>query len=360
MTATVRVPGEMESRLPAPRTPWHQRGHVREAGAGWLFTGPAVLVYAIFFIAPIGMALWASLLDWNGQTNPFVDFDFIGLANYRQLLTEDGLLREDFGISVRNTVYFMLIYVPGVVALAFGLALVVNSRVLKGRGFFRTSFYFPSITSSVAISVTFLFLFTSTGVINSILAWFGINGPSWFQDSRGLVHIALDGLGIADPSDPPGWLLDHEFLGVSWWQWLAGPSVAMCALLFLLIWTSSGTYMLFFLAGLQNIPMEVDEAAAIDGAGPWRRFRHITVPMMRNRLVLVLTLALIGSWQVFDSVFIMTQGGPGKTTLTPSYLSYTRSFGDGRFGQGAAIAFTLFAIILVLTLVQRFITRERD
>jgi multiple sugar transport system permease protein len=360
-SATAEVPGEVvePSRARRPRVPWHQRNTTREAGAGWVFVGPAVLVYLVFFIAPIGMALWASLLDWNGQTNPFTDFEFVGLDNYRTLLTTDGLLRDDFAISMRNTVYMMLVYVPCVTALAFALALVVNSRVLKGRGFYRTAFYFPSITSAVAISVTFLFLFQSTGAVNSMLSWFGIEGPAWFQDSRGVIHIGLDGLGVADPSSPPGWLADHEILGLSWWQWLAGPSVAMCALLALLVWTSSGTYMLFFLAGLQNIPLEVDEAAAIDGAGSWRRFRHITVPLMRNSIVLVVTLALIGSWQVFDSVFIMTQGGPGKSTLTPSFLSYVRSFGDGRFGQGAAIAFTLFAVIVVLTIAQRRITRER-
>ena len=171
----------------------------------------------------------------------------------------------------------------------------------------------------------------------------------WFNDARGLIHIVLDRLGIVDPQTPPGWLADTDVLGLSLWQWIAGPSVAMCALLFLAIWTTSGTFMLFFLAGLQNIPPEVEEAAAVDGAGSWQRFRYVTLPLMRPSIALVVTLAIIGSWQVFDQVFIISQGAPGKTTQTPAYLWYTKSFGDGEFGQGAAVAFVLFVIIIVLT-----------
>ncbi len=345
-------------RLPA-RQPWHRRPSTREGVAGWLFVAPAIIVFLIFLLFPIAMALWVSLLDWNGQTNPLTDFHFVGLDNYRRLLSEDTLLHEDFAISVRNTLYYVLVFVPGATALAFFLALVVNNRALKGRGFFRTAFYFPSITSSVAISITFLFLFQSTGVVNTALGWFGIDGPTWFNDARGVVHIALDNLGLVDPLHPPGWLADTDVFGLSLWQWISGPSVAMCALLFLAIWTTSGTFMLFFLAGLQNISQDVDEAAAVDGATKWQRFRYITMPLMRPSIALVATLAIIGSWQVFDQVFIITQGAPGKTTQTPAYLSYTKSFADGDFGQGAAIAFVLFVIIVSLAGLQRFLSRER-
>ncbi len=339
--------------------PWHGRASTREGLAGWLFVAPVVIVFLVFLVFPIVMALWVSLLDWNGQSNPLTEFDFVGLQNYRRLLTEDTLLREDFAISVRNTLYYVLVFVPGATALAFFLAVVVNNRALKGRGFFRTAFYFPSITSSVAISIMFLFLFQSTGVINTILGWFGIDGPTWFTDARGVVHIALDGLGIADRQSPPAWLADTDVFGLSLWQWIAGPSVTLCALLCLAIWTTSGTFMLFFLAGLQNISAEVEEASAVDGATNWQRFRYITMPLMRPSIALVVTLAIIGSWQVFDQVFIMTQGKPGKTTQTPAYLSYRKSFGDGQFGQGAAIAFVLFVIIITLAGLQRFIGRER-
>jgi multiple sugar transport system permease protein len=341
------------------RSPWRQRASTREGFVGWLFTAPMVILFLVFLVFPIGMALWVSMLDWNGQTNPLTDFDFIGLGNYRRLLTEDSLLREDFAISIRNTLYYVLVFVPAVTVFAFCLALIVNNRALKGRGFFRTVFYFPSITSSVAISIVFLFMFQGTGVINTLLGWFGIQGPTWFNDARGLIHIALDNLGLVDPLSPPGWLADTDVLGLSLWQWIAGPSVAMCALLILATWTSCGSFMLFFLAGLQNIPIEVDEASAVDGATKWQRFRYVTVPLMRPSIALVATLAIIGSWQVFDQVFIISQGAPGKTTQTPAYLSYTKSFGDGAFGQGAAVAFVLFMIIIVLTGTLRFLSRER-
>jgi multiple sugar transport system permease protein len=229
---------------------------------------------------------------------------------------------------------------------------------LRGKGFFRSAFYFPSVTSSVAISIVFLFLFNASGVVNAILAWFGINGPNWFADPRGSGHILLGLVGV-DTNAPPEWLTSHEFLGLTWWQWWAGPSVAMCALITLAVWTTSGTFMLLFLAALQDIPDDVQEAAMVDGTTTWQRFRAVTLPALKPTMFLVLTLGLIGTWQVFDAVYIMSQGGPAKTTLTPAFLSYQASFLNGKWGQGAAIAFILFAIIVILSLVQRFVMRDR-
>lgn len=329
-----------------------------EGRAGLLFVAPAVVTLVVFLLGPILMAAWVSLLRWNGQSSPFTgDYDFVGLDNYRNLLATDGLLRNDFMVSVRNTLYFVICSVAGVTVLSFLLALAVNSRIVRGRSFFRLTFYFPSITSSVAISIIFLFLFTSSGVVNAMLAWFGIEGPHWFNDPRGLIHLALERLGVVQP---PGWLADTSLGGLSLWQWLAGPSVAMTALVILSIWASSGVFMLFFLVGLQDIPVELEEATAIDGASTWQRFRRLTLPLMRRSIVLVMTLALIGSWQVFDQVFLISQGSPVKTTLTPAYVSYIRSFGDGQFGVGAAVAFVLAAIIITLTVAQRWLSRERS
>lgn len=352
----------LQTRRAAP--PVHRRRRspdtVRQRRAGVLFSAPAVLVILLFLVAPMLMALWVSLLHWDGQSNPFSgSARFVGGANYSELLGHDGLLRRDFATSVRNTLYYVLLDVPLVTVLSFGLALVVNQRILRGRGFFRTVFYFPSITSSVAIGVTFLFLFQGGGAVNAILSLVGVQGPSWFTDSRGLVQIVLAGTGLVDPGHLPGWLA-AQGMGLSVWDWLAGPSVAMCAIIALTVWSSSGTFMLFFLSGLQNIAVQVEEAALVDGASTWQRFRGVTLPLMRRSTVLVVTLALIGSWQVFDQVYVMSQGSPGKTTLTPAYLSYTTSFGDGNFGGGAAIAFVLFAIIVLFTAVQRWFGRERS
>lgn len=358
MSAPSVTPAPAVRRAPAAGRRGGRRPAVTagEGRSGWLLSAPAVIALLVFIVAPVLMAVWVSLLDWNGQSSPFSGrSDFVGAGNYTELLARDTLAHRDFMTSIRNTIYYVLVGVPLVTALSFGLALVVNQRVLRGRDVFRTIFYFPSVTSSVAVSITFLFLFQGSGVVNVILGSVGIDGPRWFSDSRGVLHVLL---GLVGVDSAPSWA-GAGAGGLSWWDWLSGPSVAMCAIIALTVWSSSGTFMLFFLAGLQNIPLEVEEAAAIDGASSWQRFRYVTMPMMRRSITLVLTLALIGSWQVFDQVYILSKGSPAKTTLTPAYLSYERSFGDGRYGLGAAIAFTLFAIIIVLTGVQRWVGRER-
>ncbi|MDX3711441.1 sugar ABC transporter permease [Streptomyces europaeiscabiei] len=332
----------------------------REGLAGWLFVSPVIVVLGLFLVVPIVMALWVSLSDWNGQGSPFssgVHFD--GAENYEQILTEPGLAQSDFMTSLRNNAYYVLFVVPLQTALALGLALLVNGKRLKGKGFFRTAYYFPSVTSSVAISVVFLFIFSSSGVVNSLLAKIGVDGPAWFADPRGIIHLALGALGV-NTDTPPSALADTSVGGLSLWEWLAGPSVAMTAIITLVVWTTAGTFMLMFLAALQDIPLEVEEAAEIDGTGRWQRFRHVTLPMLKPTLFLVLTLGLIGTWQVFDQIYVMSKGAPAKTTLTPAFLSYQSSFTDNEWGQGSAIAFILFAIIVAMTLLQRFVLRDKD
>lgn len=158
----------------------------------------------------------------------------------------------------------------------------------------------------------------------------------------------------------PAVLADGGPFGLSWWDWLSGPSVAMVSIITLVVWTTSGTFMLMFLAALQNVPVALEEASTLDGATRWQQFRHVTLPMIRPTMFLVLTLGLIGSWQVFDQVYVMSQGDPAKTTLTPAYLSYRTAFRDFDYGSGAAISFVLFLIIIVLTLVQRRVLADRD
>lgn len=336
---------------------------VSEAGkvfAGWLFVAPVLVVLGLFLVVPIVMALWVSVSDWNGQGSPFSSgVDFVGAQNYEPLLTQSGLAQSDFMTSLRNNAYYVFFVVPLQTALALGLALLVNGRRLKGKGFFRTAYYFPAVTSSVAISVVFLFIFSSSGVVNSLLAKIGVDGPAWFADPRGIIHLALGGLGV-NTDAPPAVFADHAIGGLSLWDWISGPSVAMTAVIALVVWTTAGTFMLMFLAALQDIPLEVEEAAEIDGTGRWQRFRHVTLPMLKPTLFLVLTLGLIGTWQVFDQIYVMTKGGPGKTTLTPAFLSYQSSFINNEWGQGSAIAFILFVIIVAMTLLQRFVLRDKD
>lgn len=328
-----------------------------EGAAGWIFTAPVIVILGVFLFIPVLMALWVSVSDWNGRGSPFSsNVDFVGLDNYKDVTTGGGLTTRNFGLALRNNAWYVVLVVPLQTALSLFLAVLVSRAILRGRGFFRTSFYFPSMTSSVAISILWLFLFSTHGVINEVLSWFGVNGPNWFNDPRGIVHVALGSVGLRAG---PDWLVNNQFLGISWWEWVAGPSFAMSALILMAVFTTSGTFMLLFVAALTNIGAELGEAGMMDGANGWQRFWHITFPQLRPTLFTVLTLGLIGCWQVFDQIYVATQGGPAKTTLTPAYLSYQSAFESQKWGQGAAIAFILFLIIIVFTLFQRWVLRDR-
>ena len=212
------------------------------------------------------------------------------------------------------------------------------------------------MTSSIAVAFIFVFLFSPAGVVNTVLSALvpGKVGLNWLDDSDGLIHLFLRLFGV--DAAPAG--LKGEFMDLSYWDWLSGPSVALSAVMILATWTTTGTFMLMFLAGLQNVPEELDEAAALDGATAAQRFRRITLPLLKPTLFLVLTLGLIGTWQVFDQVYAMTSGGPQKTTLTPAYLVYREGFQNSAMGRAAAVAFIVFVIILVFTGVQRFVLRR--
>ena len=335
-----------------------RRGAPRGQGAaGWLFVSPTLIVLGLFLLVPVLMALWVSFSDWTGNGSPFsANVHFVGTANYDKLLSGGGLAETNFGTSIRNNAWYVVFVVPIQTGVSLLLAVLVNRRILRGRSFFRTAFYFPSVTSSVAITVLWLFLFSTTGAVNKALSYLGVHGPNWFNDPDGIIHIALRALGV---TTGPAALTQNSTLGVSWWDWLAGPSVAMSAFILMAIFTTSGTFMLLFIAALQNLGADVDEAAMIDGANAWHRFWKITLPQLRPTVFTVLTLGLISTWQVFDQIYTGTKGAPQNTTLTPSYLSYTSAFGNQAWGQGAAIAFILFVIIVVLTALQRYVLRDR-
>ncbi len=352
---------KMTTRALLSSRPRLRRGRGIRSGEGrygWLFTAPAIIIIGLFLVLPILLALWVSFSDWSGLGSPLnPQVEFIGGKNYQNVLTAGGLAEKDFGTSIRNNFWFVVFVVPLQTALALFLAVQVNRRVLRGRSFFRTAFYFPSVTSAVAITGIFLFLFASSGAVNQIIELLGGNGPTWFADSRGIFHIVAGWFGVGSS---PSVLSASPFLEVSWWDWLSGPSVAMCVIIILVIFTTSGTFMLLFLAALQNIGAEIEEAALVDGAGPFRKFFSITLPMLKPTLFTVLTLGLIGTWQIFDQIYILGGGKPAKTTLTPAFLAYQTSFKDLNWGDGAAISFILFAIIVVLTLLQRLVLRDRS
>lgn len=327
----------------------------QEAIAAYIFVAPAFIIFLIFLVIPILFALFISFTDWNGITplNQAEPFQFVGLQNYNQLLFRDGIVQADFFKAVKNTVYYVLGVVPVQTILALVLAVIVNQRWLRGKGFFRTAFYFPSITSSVVISLIFMFMFQKGGIVNSLIGSIFQNyeNVTWLDDSNGVFHNLLGTMGVNLRS--AGDWARGEFAGLRIWDWISGPSVTMLTIMILNTWTTIGTLMVIYLAALQNIPGQVYEAASIDGANSWQTFRRITVPLLRPTTFFVITLGLIGCFQVFDQIFVISSGGPAKTTLTIAYLVYNNGFKNSAMGTAAATAILLFIIIFAFTLLQR-------
>lgn len=293
-------PGTMWSRMAAGL----RKESVSEAITGYLFVSPFLVTIGTFIFFAAVYAFYLSFHKYDLFSPP----KFVGLANYRKLLTN-----TDFRIALRNVAVYTAGVVPTQTAVAIALAVLANQK-LKLRGFFRSAYYVPCITSSVASSLIFMWLYYKQGIINYILS---------------LLRL---------PSNI---------------DWLGNPSTALPAIMTLVIWTTSAYFMVVFLAALQDIPTSVYEASKIDGASSWQTFWHVTLPLLRPSIFLVVVLGTIGCMQVFDQVYIMTRGGPLKSTMSIVYLVYTEAFGDLKFGYGAAMAFALFAVIFVLTLIQR-------
>ncbi|MFL5759998.1 MAG: carbohydrate ABC transporter permease [Thermomicrobiales bacterium] len=309
--------------------------NAEDALAGWIFILPAMLIYVIFIFGPVLYAIFISFFKWElvspGRT-------WVGLDNYRTLIHD-----EDFWTAFRNTCWYAAIVVPVQTTTGLVLAVLANRRI-RGRTFFRTSFYFPSISSSVVVSIIFLWMYSSRGLINYVLKSLGFPTPRpvWLANPRGVIEIALSHLGI-----------DHVSV------WLQGPSVALLSIMLLNIWTTTGTMMVIFLAGLQDMPTEVYEAAALDGASRFRLFRDITVPLIKPVTLFVLTIGFIGCFQVFDQIWVMSEGGPAKTTTTLVYLIYSEAFQFGAgFGYAASIAMVLLSMVLTIYFIQQRLAGE--
>lgn len=331
--------------------------------AGYLFLAPSILILTVFVFIPILIALFVSFTNWSPASPlPLPQAEIIGVENYKDILIDPGIQRTDFFRALKNNIYYVLGVVPIQSFLALVVAVVVNQRFLKGRTFFRTAFYFPSITSSAALSLIFLYMYQSNGLINQFIAAIvpGYEPFNWIADptlgATGLFHLILQPLGLN--INTVGSWATTDIMGLTAWDWLSGPSVALVAIMLLNIWSTIGTLMLIYLAALQNIPGSVYEAASIDGASEQDMFWKITVPLLRPTTLFVVTVGLIGTWQVFDQVYVMSAGGPRKTTLTVAFLIWTklREFGTG---GAAALAFILFIIIGIFTILQRRVT-ERD
>lgn len=276
----------------------------QEAVAGYLFLLPNILGFLVFSSLPVFATLAISLLHWDMIRPP----TFVGLENYRQLILTD----QTFWRVLGNTLYYVLGTVPASIGLSLLLAMALNTAV-RGVQVFRAIFFLPVISSAVAVAVLWQWLFNSDfGVINFLLTTIGI------------------------PAIP----------------WLSSTAWAMPAVIIMAIWKHLGYNMIIYLAGLQGIPITLYEAASIDGAGSWSGFRNITVPLLAPTTFFILVISLIQSFQVFDLAFILTRGGPGDATNTVVMDIYNQAFQYFQMGYAAAIAWVLFAIVMLITLVQ--------
>lgn len=317
--------------------------------AGLVFVLPAMLIFGVFVFGAILFAFYVSFHDWKltdrgGIRRLFSDpsDSWVGFDNYRHIFGN-----ADFWTAFRNTSWYAIGVVPAQTMTGLTLAVLAN-RKIRGRAFFRTAFYFPSISSSVVISIIFLWMYSARGPINYMLREFGVATPRpvWLSNPNGILEMALNAVGYDNVP-----------------RWLEGPSLAMLSIMALNVWTTTGTMMVIFLAGLQNIPGDVYEAAVLDGASRGRMFRDITIPLLRPVTAFVITVGLIGTFQVFDQIWVMSEGnngGPFRTTTTLAFLVYLEGFKQGRgFGYASALAVILFAIILVLYFLQRWISEEK-
>lgn len=280
-----------------------------DAITGYLMAAPSLLGSLAFVLVPLGMLVWYSLNDWQLLSGKV---EFAGLENYQRLFTDPRLAS-----TLAATAVFSLGLVLGNNVLALTLAVMLDRR-FAGRGLFRGVFFSPVVVSLVAWSVVWRFLYQDDGAINGLLSVLGFDGPNWLHES---------------------------------------PS-AMVAVIIIQIFKNVGFNMVLFLAALQGVSPELKEAARIDGAGPWRSFRSVVLPLISPTVLLVVILTISGSLQAFALISLVTQGGPRGSTTVLVYYLYQQAFESKEFGYGSAIALLLFAFILAITIVQ-WVTRRR-
>jgi multiple sugar transport system permease protein len=298
-------------------------GERQEALAGYAMILVPMALFLVLNIGSILYAMFISVWRWNVRTGPV---EFRGIDNYTKVLAD-----PIFQSAVTNTVYYTAVWVPLTMAIGLFLAVIVNQKI-RGQTFFRGAFYFPSIASSAAITTLWIFIVSPYGLFNQLRGAMGLNP-------------LFEAIGFGPTQD---WLGDYH--------------TAMNSVIILNAWTTSGTFMLFYLASLQAIPHEVYEAAAIDGAGAWDTFRRITFPLLRPGHFFVATVGVIGGLQLFDQSFIAggPDGSPVNSLMTVVLYLYNRAFKRVDFGQAAAIGVVLFLIIFSATLIQRRIFEGRE
>lgn len=299
--------------LGTPRRPRRPKG-MRRTAVAWLFLTPFAAIFLLYTAIPTLAALGFSVTDLKGidLRNPLA-VEVVGFDNYARLLADSRFIR-----AIGNTALFVLVGVPLTMVLGFSLALVLNAGIRRLRGVFRTIFYAPVVTNVVAIALIWQYAFNANGTVNEALAGLGFAGPNWLGD----------------------------------------PGLAMPVVILLGIWRNFGTAMVLFLAGLQAVPEDVHEAAALDGAGWWRRLLDVTLPLLMPTILLVSVLLTVFFLQVFDEPYLLTDGGPLGSTESVALYTY-HQFGFGEFGVSSAASFVMLALVAVVSIVQFRLLRSR-
>jgi multiple sugar transport system permease protein len=293
----------MSQPIEAPRKSQFWTMNRRDAAAGYLFIAPQLLGIITFVLIPLGLVFYYSLHEWNVLANTFT---FVGGANYQLLLRDPNL---------PQVLWASAVFSAGLVVLNMSLALllaVLLDQKLKGIVVFRTLFFSPVVVSLVAWTIVWSFLLQANGGINGMLAMIGIEGPNW----------------------------------------LRLPSTAMVSVIVVQVFKNVGLNMILFLAALQGVPKELYEAARVDGAGRFKQFRRITLPMISPTILLTSIITIVGSLQVFAQIAILTKGGPGVSTTVLVYYLYQQAFQFNFFGYGSTLSILLFLIVAVLTFIQ--------
>ncbi len=282
-----------------------------------LFLGPSLVVIFVFFFLPVIAAFMMSFTDFDIYSLGNLNYlRFVGLNNYEKLLN-DPL----FWKALKNTFYFVIVGGPLSVATSLGAAILLNSKLIKYKGIFRLVYFLPVVTTLVAVSIVWRYFYHPRfGMLNYILG----------------------------------------FLGLGPFDWLGDPNLSMPAIIILAVWKNFGYNMIIFIAGLQNISEDLYEAASIEGATAWQQFRHITIPQLAPTTLFISVITMIGYFQLFAEPYVMTQGGPLNSTLSIVLYMYQEGFRWWNIGYSTAIAFALFVIILIGTLIQFRLQKESE
>ncbi|MBQ1292005.1 MAG: sugar ABC transporter permease [Lachnospiraceae bacterium] len=272
----------------------------------WSFILPNLIGFFVFTFVPIVFSLFLSLCEWSAGNQ---GVKFVGLENFKYMFTMD----RSFRIALKNTLYYTVVTVPLTLFIALGLAMLMN-KPIKGKTFFRSVLFFPYVASLVAVAVVWMAL---------------------FNPERGPVNGLLMSLGVENPP-----------------RWAASQVWAMPTIIGLTVWKGMGYYMVVYLAGLQSVPSELYEAAEIDGANGWAKFRNVTWPCLTPTTFFVLMMLVVATFKSYDIMYITTQGGPGEATKVLAYHIFNSAFVSMKFGYASAVAMVLFVIIILLTLFQ--------